>query len=82
MVLGGMKSLWWGWKRQVHRINGAISIVLMTVVYVVTMMPIAVGFRVFRPDPTDRGLGDPSAPSFWVDVRLGRQDIERAQRPW
>ena len=82
MSLAWMKRLWWGWKRQVHRINGAISIFLMTIVYVSTMAPIALGFRIFSPDPTDRGLGESSLKTYWKPVRVGAQDIKRAQRPW
>jgi hypothetical protein len=82
MVLSLMKRIWRGWKGLVHRINGAISVVLMSIVYGLTMAPIALGFRIFRPDPTDRGLGDPNSKSFWLAVRMGRQDIQRAQRPW
>ena len=82
MVLRLMKQIWWRWKGLVHRLNAGISVFLMTVVYVVAMMPVAIGFRIFSPDPTDRGLGDPQLTTFWKDVQLGRQDIQRAQRPW
>ena len=82
MVLSGMKRIWWGWKGLVHRLNAFISFVLMAFVYVVAVAPVALGFRIFRPDPTDRGLGDPERTSFWQEVRLGREDIRRAQRPW
>jgi hypothetical protein len=77
-----MKRIWWGWKGLVHRLNAFISFILMTFVYVVAVAPVALGFRIFRPDPTDRGLGDPERSSFWQEVRLGREDIHRAQRPW
>ena len=77
-----MKSMWRGWKGVVHNINHVISVVLMTFVYVVAVAPVSIGFKVFRPDPIDRGLGDPSADTYGQPVRLEHQDIRRAQRPW
>ena len=77
-----MKRIWWRWKQAVHGINAAISWTLMSIVYWTAMFPVAVGFRLLRPDPTDRGLGDPDAASDWKMPRTERQDIVRAQRPW
>jgi hypothetical protein len=82
MVLSWLKRIWWSWKRLVHQLNAVISFVLMAFVYIVAVAPVALGFRIFKPDPTDRGLGDPQRKSFWLEVRLGREDIQRAQRPW
>ena len=82
MVLRVMKFLWWRWKDLVHSINIVIGFILMTIVYLVAMAPIALGFRIFRPDPTDRGLGSPEMESYWMNVQLQAQDIKRAQRPW
>ena len=81
-MLAVMKRLWWGWKKAVHGLNAAISWTLMSIVYWTAMFPVAMGFRVFRPDPTDRGLGDPEAASHWLPPREERQDVRRAQRPW
>ncbi len=81
-MLALMKRLWWSWKKAVHGINAAISWTLMSVVYVTAMMPVALGFKLFRPDPTDRGLGDPNAETQWQKPRSERQDIRRAQRPF
>lgn len=77
-----MKSIWRSWKRFTHNINHVISVVLMTFVYVVAVAPVAMGFKIFRPDPIDRGLGDPAAPTYGLPVRIEYQDIRRAQRPW
>ena len=81
-MLTALKAIWKGWKRLTHGLNHAISWVLMAVVYWTTMAPVALGFKLFRPDPIDRGLGDPAAPSYWLEPRSGRQDVRRAQRPW
>ncbi len=81
-MLEALKALWRGWKRVTHSINHIISVVLMTVVYVVAVAPVALGFRLFRPDPIDRGLGDPRAESFGRPITAASQDIRRAQRPW
>ena len=82
MVLRVMRWLWWRWKDFVHVLNTLIGFFLMTVVYVVAMAPVALGFKIFRPDPTDRGLGEPGRASYWMDVQLESQDIRSAQRPW
>ena len=77
-----MKTVWRRWKGFTHNLNHVISVVLMTFVYVVAVAPVAMGFKIARPDPIDRGLGDPGAASFGQPVRIPRQDIRRAQRPW
>ncbi len=81
-VLTLLKTIWRGWKRGVHGINSAISFVLMTVVYLTALAPVAVLFKLFRPDPTDRGLGDPDLDSFWQALRIEDQDVRRSQRMW
>lgn len=81
-VLELMKAVWRRWKAFTHSLNHVISWVLMTFVYVVAVAPVAMGFKVFRPDPIDRGLGDPNAESYGLPARIEAQDIRRAQRPW
>lgn len=81
-MLSALKAIWRGWKRAVHGLNAAIAFVLMSFVYWTTMMPVALGFKLFRPDPIDRGLGDPDAESYWLAPRDNGQDVRRAQRPW
>lgn len=81
-MLAVLKAIWRGWKNAVHGINAAIAFVLMSTVYWSTMFPVAMGFKLFRPDPIDRGLGDPEGASYWLAPRDGRQDVRRAQRPW
>ena len=77
-----MKTMWRRWKGFVHNLNHVISLVLMTFVYVFAVAPVAMGFKIFRPDPIDRGLGDPNAESYGQPTRMELQDIRRAQRPW
>ena len=74
--------MWRGWKHVTHRINDVISVVLMTFVYVTAVAPVALGFKIARPDPIDRGLGDPRAETWAQPVAMERQDVRRAQRPW
>lgn len=81
-MLAVLKTIWRNWKRFAHGINGAIAWVLMSIVYVTAMFPVAMGFRVFKPDALDRGLGDPEATSHWLPVPGEPQDVRRAQRPW
>lgn len=81
-MLNALKALWRNWKRLTHGLNHAIGWVLMAFVYWTTMAPVALGFKLFKPDPIDRGLGDPSASTYWQPPRAERQDISRAQRPW
>jgi hypothetical protein len=81
-MLSLLKRLWWSWKKVVHGLNSAISWTLMAFVYWSAVFPVAVGFKLFRPDPTDRGLGDPDASTEWQTPRYPRQDISRAQRPF
>lgn len=81
-VLEVMKAMWRSWKGFTHSLNHVISVVLMTFVYVVAVAPVAIGFKIFRPDPTDRGLGDPHADSWGGPVGMASQDIRRSQRPW
>jgi hypothetical protein len=81
-VLNLLKTIWRGWKRGVHGINSVISFTLMSFVYCTALAPVAIGFRLFKPDPTDRGLGDPNAESYWQNVRITEQDVRRSQRMW
>lgn len=77
-----MKSIWRGWKSFTHRLIKGQSWLLMAVAYWIAVFPVSIFFRLFRPDPTDRGLGDPNAKSYWTPPRMGTEDIRRAQRPY
>lgn len=81
-MLGLMKTIWRGWKKAVHSLNAGIAFVLMSFVYIVAVGPVALGFKVFKPDALDRGLGDPQAKTYGQGTRIEKQDIRRAQRPW
>ncbi len=81
-MLALMKAIWRGWKNFVHSLNSKIAFVLMSFVYFTAVGPVAMGFKIFSPDPLDRGLGDPELGTYALDTRIERQDIRRAQRPW
>ncbi len=81
-MLGLMKTIWRGWKSAVHRLNEGIAFVLMSIVYITAVGPVALGFKLFKPDALDRGLGDPSWKTYGLPTRIERQDVSRAQRPY
>ena len=68
--------------KRVKSLNKIIAFVLMSFVYIVAVGPVAMGFKVFKPDALDRGLGDPNSDTYALDTRIERQDVRRAQRPW
>lgn len=77
-----LKQIWRTWKRGAHGLVRAQSWVLMALAYIIAVGPVALGFRLFQPDPLDRGPADPSLPTYGGVPRMGHQDIRRAQRPW
>ena len=81
-MLNLMKSIWRSWKRAVHGINGAISVVLMSIAYVLAVTPVALFMKLFRGDPLDRGESDRSLATFGKPARFRVEDIRSAQRPW
>ena len=76
--------LWRRWQRMVHGINDTIGMVLMALTYMVAVTPVSILFRVFSPDPIDRGLGDPHAKSYWKSIphTADENDIRRVQRQY
>lgn len=81
-VLVLMKSIWRGWKNFAHGLIAGQTWLLMAISYFGALAPVAIGFRLFKPDPLDRGLGDTASPTYWQTPKMGPQDIRRAQRPW
>lgn len=75
-------TLWRGWKRALHGLNGAISAVLMSVVYWTAVAPVALVMRATQGDIMDRGLGQRGGATAWLPPRSGRQDVRRSQRPY
>lgn len=75
-------GLWRGLQRFTHGIFGAMTFGAMSFVYWAVVGPVALGFRLLRPDPTDRGLGDLEADSYSIDTKRAPEDIRRAQRPY
>ena len=58
--------------------------ILTTFTYILAVTPVSVFFRLFTSDPTDRGLGDPQAKSYWKTVSTDpdADDIRRVQRQY
>ena len=81
-MLDGMKAVWRHWKAFAHALIRAQNWFLMALVYWLAVGPVAVIYKLMRPDSTDRGLGDPAAQSHWLTPLMGDEDIRRAQRPW
>ena len=81
-MLAILKLVWRKWKAFAHGLVAAQSWLLMAVAYWIAVMPVAVFFKLFRPDSLDRGLGEPGASTQGMVHRSPRQDIRRAQRPW
>jgi hypothetical protein len=75
-------GLWRGLQRFTHGIFGAMTYAAMSFVYWAVVGPVALGFKLLRPDPTDRGLGDRLADSYSQEVKRPAEDIRRAQRPY
>lgn len=77
-------SLWRRWQRAIHSINEVVAAVLMTLTYLFAVTPVSIAFRIFSPDPIDRGLGDPQAKSYWkpVEQDANANDIRRVQRQY
>ena len=83
-ISDNMVLLWRKWQRIIHGINETIGMILMTVTYILAVTPVSLLFRLFSSDPTDRGLGDPLAKSYWKPVTkdADADDIRRVQRQY
>ena len=74
-----MKTLWWNWKKSVHKINMVISFVLMGITYWTAVMPVALFFKARGTRLLDRERS--SAKSYWTKKEdRDSQDIRRSQR--
>ena len=74
-----MKTLWWNWKKSVHKINTVISFVLMGVTYWAAVMPVALYFKVRGTQLLDRKRS--LAKTYWLLKQdKNSQDIRRSQR--
>ena len=81
-MLGVLKTIWRNWKRFAHGLVKGQSWLLMAIGYVVAITPVALFFKIFRPDPLDEAPALPGAPSYGRPVNARPQDIRSAQRPW
>jgi hypothetical protein len=59
-----------------------LAYLAMSLVYLSVVGPVSLSMRLFRPDPTDRGPGDPEAESYGRPLDLPPEDLQRAQRPY
>ena len=84
LISDNMVLLWRKWQKAIHGINETIGMILMTFTYVLAVTPVSMFFRLFTSDPTDRGLGDPQAKSYWKPVTKepDADDIRRVQRQY
>ncbi len=81
-MLRFLKRVWRGWKSFAHGLIKAQSWLLMAFAYVVALAPVALVFKISRPDPLDEKPADPKASTYAGPVRARLQDIRSAQRPW
>lgn len=77
-----LKGAWRGWKAGTHALIRGQSWLLMALGYAFAITPVALFFRVLRPDALDEAPADPKAPSYGRPVVARPQDIRSAQRPW
>ncbi len=81
-MLHVLKRIWRAWKSFAHALVKGQSWILMAIAYIVAITPVALGFKLFKPDPLDEAAADPKLPTYGRPVRARLQDIRSAQRPW
>ena len=72
-----LKRLWEAWKRLARRIGDFQARVLLTLIYVLVILPFGVGVRLFA-DP----LRLKHRPQQWLDHPHETADANWARRPW
>lgn len=77
-----LKLLWRGMQAFTKGIGTFVAYLVMSAVYLSVVGPVSLSMRLFRPDPTDRGPGDPNAESYGRTLDLPPEDLKRAQRPY
>ena len=77
-MLRFLKRVWRGWKSFAHGLIKGQSWLLMAFAYILALAPIALLFKVARPDPLDEKPADPGASTYGGPVRARLQDIRSA----
>lgn len=72
-----LKRMWEAWKRIAHKIGNFQARVLLTILYVVLVLPFGLGVRLFA-DP----LRIRKRPANWLDNEATSQDMDWARRQW
>jgi hypothetical protein len=71
------KSLWEGWKRLAHRIGNFQARLILTLLYLVVVLPFGLATWLFS-DP----LRIRKRPEGWLDHQVSPRDPEWARRQW
>ena len=79
-MLRFFKSLWRWQHAFLRALIGLQNRLLMTIVYVVAMLPVAIMFKVLRQDLLDRGEPAQPGSSYWIPRSDGPITMERARR--
>jgi len=72
-----LKRLWEAWKRIAHKIGNFQARVLLTILYIVLVLPFGLGVRLFA-DP----LQIRKRPTGWLDQEPAAHDMDWARRQW
>ncbi len=73
-----LKRLWEGWKRVAHKIGNFQARLILTILYIILVLPFGLGVRLFA-DP----LRIRKRPTAWLDKPGGeRMDLDWARRYW
>jgi hypothetical protein len=72
-----LKRIWEAWKRIAHKVGNFQARLLLTILYIVLVLPFGVGVRLFA-DP----LRIRKKPQGWLDHESDAQDMDWARRQW
>lgn len=81
-MLRVLKRIWRAWKGFAHGLVKGQSWLLMALAYVIALAPVALLFKLTKPDPLDEKPADPTASTYGRPVKARLQDIRTAQSPW
>lgn len=72
-----LKRIWEAWKRIAHKIGNFQARLILTILYMILVLPFGLGVRLFA-DP----LRIRKKPSSWLDREEVSADIKWARRLW